>query len=184
MFSSMEQREELQDDQSRDRNHSGQIDEDNFDGEDNEDQYDEEGEDYEYYHLSEDELLGHKKPRCLKKLEEKLQTLMIEPKNPKLRVFHLILAFTFYVDVLMTSFLISNYTFQIGKPEEEDYLNHRVVFYYIILIEGIDIILSFFKIQVVDVVYINEPADVALQYVTGHFLTDLVSVLPYNLIWP
>jgi hypothetical protein len=36
---------------------------------------------------------------------------MIEPINRKLKIFHLILAITMYIDMFMTSLLIGNYRF-------------------------------------------------------------------------
>ena len=57
---------------------------------------------------------------------------MIDPDNKRLRTFHLLLALTFYVDVIVTSLMIGNYDFQIGQDTQ--YLNHRSVYYYIILI--------------------------------------------------
>lgn len=57
---------------------------------------------------------------------------MIDPKNPKLKKFHLLVSLTLYMDFLMTSFIVGNYNFQIGKDPR--FLSHEKIFAYIIII--------------------------------------------------
>lgn len=109
---------------------------------------------------------------------------MIDPKNLKLNLFHLILTIVFYVDVVMTCFLISNYYYQRGVDGYENYMNHVNIFHLINAIEGIDIVLNFFKIHKIDIVEINDPFEIALKYLEGEFWLDIVSVIPYNMYWP
>lgn len=54
---------------------------------------------------------AYKKPSCMNKIQTMLKNLMIEPKNRKLRNFHLLLAICFYIDFFLTGFLIGNYPF-------------------------------------------------------------------------
>lgn len=127
------------------------------------------------------------KPNCLskglKKIKQKIkEDYMIDPDNKKLRTFHLLLALTFYVDIIMTSLMIGNYDFQIGNDKE--YLNHQSVYYCIIMIQSIDIALNFIKIQVVDINKVDEPGEVAAQYLKGPFTSDVIAVFPYNIFYP
>lgn len=108
-----------------------------------------------------------------------MENYMIEPQNRKLKIFHLILSVTMYVDICMTSLLIGNYRFQIG--EQDEYLNHYSVYTYIIIIQVTDIFLNFFKIQIIEVSQEKDPAIIAQNYARGHLLTDLVSAFPYNI---
>lgn len=57
---------------------------------------------------------------------------MIDPDNKKLRAFHMVVALSFYIDVIVTSLMIGNYDYQIGN--NPDYLNHLDIYYIIILI--------------------------------------------------
>jgi len=121
--------------------------------------------------------------KCLKKIKQKIkEDYMIDPDNKKLRTFHLLLALTFYVDIIMTSLMIGNYDFQIGNDKE--YLNHQSVYYCIIMIQSIDIALNFIKIQVVDINKVDEPGEVAAQYLKGPFTSDVIAVFPYNIFYP
>jgi hypothetical protein len=45
-------------------------------------------------------------------------------------------------------------------------------------------LLNFFKVQVIDVREIRDPCKVALNYLKGSFLFDVISVLPYTIINP
>ena len=68
---------------------------------------------------------------------------MIEPENKKLRYFHIILALSFYVDIFVTSLLFANYEYQQGRDHE--FFNNHTIYMYIIGLQIINIILSFFK---------------------------------------
>ena len=43
---------------------------------------------------------------------------MIEPNSRKLKNFHLVVACALYMDFFLTGFILSNYKFLIGDPEE------------------------------------------------------------------
>ena len=105
---------------------------------------------------------------------------MIEPQNRKLKFFHILLALTMYVDMFMTSLLIGNYRYQIG--EQEEFLNHFEVYSYIVVIQATDILLNFFKIQIIEVTQEKDPGNIAIYYLKSHFITDVISVIPYNVL--
>jgi len=44
--------------------------------------------------------------------------------------------------------MIGNYKFIIGK--DEDFLNHKTLYTYIIIIQASDILLNFFKIEIIN----------------------------------
>lgn len=46
---------------------------------------------------------------CMTRFKEKMVMFMIPPDNKKLRVFHIILAIIFYIDIIMTSLMMGNY---------------------------------------------------------------------------
>lgn len=75
------------------------------------------------------------------------KNLMIEPKNRKLRNFHLVLAISFYLDFFLTGFIIGNYAF-LHNPDhaEDDFLYHENVYLFVIFVQATDILLNFFKI--------------------------------------
>ena len=105
---------------------------------------------------------------------------MIDPENKRLILFHLIVSLTFYVDIFVTSLLIANYNFYLGLDSEKEFLNHRVVYNYIIGIQGIDILLNFFKIQKIDTSKVDDPCVIFKTYISGPFIFDVISILPYN----
>jgi len=110
---------------------------------------------------------------------------MIEPRNRKLRNFHLLLAVCFYIDFFLTGFIIGNYPFLEKQDQgDPDFLYHRNMYFLIILVQSTDILLNFFKIQTADVKEIREPSSVAINYLKSSFLTDFISVLPYSVINP
>ena len=105
---------------------------------------------------------------------------MIPPGHKKLQYFHMVVALALYFDFFMTCFLMGNYYFM--KTEDfPNFLNHIQIFNWVMLIQVSDIILNFFKIQVIDVEHIIEPKEVGSNYLRGYFLIDVVSVLPYNI---
>jgi hypothetical protein len=75
---------------------------------------------------------------------------MIPPGHKKLQIFHLLVALALYVDYFMTCFIMGNYNFQ-KSDIDTNFMNHRQVMNWVILMQCSDIILNFFKIQVVDV---------------------------------
>jgi len=52
----------------------------------------------------------------------------------------------FVVDFFLTGFVLANHALLRGEPSEADFLSHRSVYTVIILVQGIDIVLNFFKI--------------------------------------
>lgn len=89
-------------------------------------------------------------------------------------------ALAMYVDVFVTSLLIGNYRFQTEEPEYEEFMNHRQVYTGMLVINGLDILLNFFKTQIVDVETLNTPKDIASHYIKDNFVTDIISAYPYN----
>ena len=109
---------------------------------------------------------------------------MIEPKNKKLSNFHLLVAICFYLDFFMTGFIIGNYEFLHGTYPDENFLNHKQFYFFVIVVQAIDILLNFFKIQTIDVKEIWEPSVVAKNYLKESFITDCIALMPYNTIYP
>lgn len=109
---------------------------------------------------------------------------MIPPKEKKLKYFHLLVACCLYVDFFMTGFILGNYDFLQGKESEKNFIYHSNIYVFIILVQGLDIFLNFFKIQIQDVKEIKEPGDVAIRYIKGSFITDCIAVVPYSVINP
>ena len=105
---------------------------------------------------------------------------MIDPSNTKLKKFHLLVSFSYYFDFILTSFLVGNYEFQMER--QSDFMNHETIFMYIIVIQGLDIILNFFKIKMIDVKIINDPITIGKNYILGEFIFDVVAVLPWSTI--
>ena len=88
-------------------------------------------------------------------------------ENKKLQIFHLIVACCFYVDFFMTGFIISNYEFLTikekndtfldlsvflnehdttlvrGKSKINDFMDHEIIYSYIIFIQFLDICMNF-----------------------------------------
>jgi hypothetical protein len=54
----------------------------------------------------------------------------------------------------MSSFIMGNYRFQVGTADP-DFLNHRNIFLLLIIIQGVDIFLTFFKILKIDVIRVD-----------------------------
>jgi len=106
---------------------------------------------------------------------------MIKPTNKRLKTFHLIVSLTLYFDFFMTCMVIGNYRFFYGLDEPE-FLSHQDLFNVIIVIEAIDTFLTFFKIQIGEAVWIEDPIVVAKSYLLGDFIFDAVSLLPWTII--
>jgi len=81
--------------------------------------------------------------------------------------------------------IIGNYRFT-HKLEgyDPDFVNHESVYKVIFAIQTIDIILNLFKIPIIEGDEISDPYEVAVRYVGGSFILDLVAVMPYNTIKP
>ena len=80
------------------------------------------------------------------KIKQRWRNLMISPGNRRLGNFHLCVASLFVVDFFLTGFVLANHALLRGEPSEADFLSHRSVYTVIILVQGIDIVLNFFKI--------------------------------------
>ena len=64
---------------------------------------------------------------------------MIEPTNPKLKFFHLLVALTSYLDFYMIGFLLGNYEFMkyeghFANGEIYNWMHHRQIYMVITLI--------------------------------------------------
>ena len=82
----------------------------------------------------------------------------------------------------MPYLVFGNYHFP--EEGEDDFLNQRQYYFFIIIIQTSDIVLNFFKIQTVDVRQINDPVELARNYIVGQFASDLIAVLPWSVIYP
>lgn len=89
-----------------------------------------------------------------------------------------------YMDFFLTGFILSNYKFLIGDPDMHNFLNHETLYTFITIVQVTDIVLTFFKIQIVDVKEIREPITVALNYLKGSFILDVIAVVPYSIYDP
>ena len=87
-----------------------------------------------------------------------------------------------YMDFFITTFILGNYKFQIG--ENPHFLKHEQVYLFIIGIQVLDIVLNFFKIQIVDVRTVRDPVELAKYYITGQFISDVIACLPWSVIKP
>ena len=109
---------------------------------------------------------------------------MIEPNSRKLKNFHLVVACALYMDFFLTGFILSNYKFLVGDPDTREFLNHDTLYTFITIVQVTDIVLNFFKIQIVDVKEIREPITVAVNYLRGSFFLDVIAVVPYSIYNP
>lgn len=105
---------------------------------------------------------------------------MIEPSNKKLQSFHFILSLSFYLDVSLTCLCIANWEFR--KNRDENFLNHSATFGFVVIMQLFEIILRFFEIEIVEIMRYERPDEIAYRYVfSWDFVTDVISVVPYNL---
>jgi hypothetical protein len=80
---------------------------------------------------------------------------------------------------------MGNYLFQIGEYHDKNFLGHNSVFVYLILIQGFDMFLTFFKIVKVEGMKPEtDPKQIIINYLKLEFYLDFVSVLPWNTIRP
>ena len=78
-----------------------------------------------------------KEPNLCQKIGKKLDKFMIKPDHKKLKIFHIILAFSLFIDIFITSFLIGNYNMFIDEsnsPEHSDFLLHEEIYTYLMII--------------------------------------------------
>ena len=78
-----------------------------------------------------------------------LSKYTIPPDNSRLKKFQLLVNLSLYLDFAYTSLLMGNYLFQIGEYDP-NFMSHHSVFVYLILVQGIDIFLTFFKVVKVE----------------------------------
>ena len=132
----------------------------------------------QYQNLSEVDLV--KNMNCFQIFEFKLfkyyQRLLVYPDNKRLRYFHLVVSLTLFLDFYLTGLIMGNYLFIIGQ--QESFVNHDSNYIYICIIQGIDIILNFFKGQCR-----MKAKDIFLNYIKGNFITDLIAFVPYSMIY-
>ena len=71
-------------------------------------------------------------------LEEKIinfiNNQMIRPDNPRLINFRILVTFAWILDYGLTTFLMSNYWFQRGDADYSNFLYHKELFYYVMII--------------------------------------------------
>lgn len=68
----------------------------------------------------------------ISRCSEKMNRFMIKPTNRKLKMFHLLVSVTLYVDITVTGFILGNYRFQIG--EDVNFLEHEKIYTMIIVV--------------------------------------------------
>ena len=107
---------------------------------------------------------------------------MISPTNRKLKMFHLLVSTTVYIDFCMTGFILGNYRFQIG--EDPNFLDHDKVYTLIMIVQITDIVLNFFKMQVIELRLEKNPWTVAYDYIRGQLVSDIIACLPWSVIKP
>ena len=115
-----------------------------------------------------------------RRVKEAIKKYLIEPNNRKLKYFHLLVAICLIWDFLLTCFIMSNYRFHLGR--EQDFLNHSNHYVLICLIQGLDIILNFLKIEINSQKKIDDPKELFENYLKGSFITDCIAVFPYSVV--
>jgi len=63
-----------------------------------------------------------------------------------------------------------------------DFMEHESTFKYLNIIQAFDILLTFFKVMKIDVIYIDNPNEIAMNYLTGQFMFDVVSTIPWSMV--
>lgn len=117
-------------------------------------------------------------PNCLQKINNRLTTYMFDPNSKKMKFLIVSIFFTFQFDIFITSLLIGNYHFQTGQ--DQDYLGHQTIYFYINIIYIADIFSSFFKHTVIDPEDKEMFSTVAWRYFKVDFWLDIITILPYN----
>ena len=117
----------------------------------------------------------------MERVFEQYKNLMIKRDNRKLKNFHLLVALTLYADFFITAWIIGNYEFLLQvEGYDEDFMDHRLKYTFIVFIQIIDIILNFFKMPLVDGKEIKDPTQVYQQYLKGPIVLDIIAAIPYN----
>lgn len=111
-----------------------------------------------------------------------MNSYMLDQSNQRMKLFHLLTTLVVYMDFFLTSLMIGNYKFI--KGEDPDFMGYSSSYSMIITIQSTDIILNFFKIQIIEVKPITEFSACAMIYLQGHFVTDVISTLPWHSIHP
>lgn len=70
---------------------------------------------------------------------------LIDPRNKKLKYFHLIVAVTLFFDFIITGLIMSNYLYMSGI--QNDYMDQDSKYFYICFVQILDIFLNFFKMR-------------------------------------
>ena len=96
----------------------------------------------------------------------KWRKYLIEPSNSKLKKFHLLASISLFIDFFLTCFILGNYKFQIGE-DDPNFMNHEAMYWYLNIILGLDIFLTFFKQLKIDVIIIDDPKEIAWSYISG-----------------
>lgn len=118
-------------------------------------------------------------------LSMRLKKYMIPPGHRRLKLYHEIVSVAIFADIIISSYILGNYEFQLDPSKYENFMNYEEWYFFINAIEGIDIVLTFFKIQMVDgVIKFNDPLSVASQYFFPMFFIDILSIIPYNTNYP
>ena len=121
----------------------------------------------------------------IKKLEQSYSQRLIDPQNKKLKYFHLIVSIVLFWDFFLTSFIIGNYKFYFDEKERTEgvFKNHVSNYQYICIIQSLDIILNFFKIEEMKQL-VETPFKLGELYLKGNFVADVIAVIPYSAFNP
>lgn len=91
-------------------------------------------------------------------------------------------AITLFYDFFLTGMIMGNYRFL--KGEDKNFMNQQFHYKLICVVQIIDIVLNFFKIESGWRRKRINPFRVFFAYVTGSFIPDVVAVIPYSMINP
>lgn len=85
----------------------------------------------------------------IRRIEKWYREKLIEPQNKKLKIFHLVVSVTLFFDFFLTSFILGNYKFYFDIEERQSgvFGNHETLYKFICAIQGMDILLNFFKVE-------------------------------------
>lgn len=97
----------------------------------------------------------------------------------------MIVAICLLADTFLTGVTLSNQAKKVDPSETSTELIDEKSWYLVIcLIQTIDIILNFFKIEITPTSKIDKPRLLFYNYISRGFVMDAVAVIPYSLLGP
>lgn len=135
-------------------------------------------------YMSVDErIMANARYKCFAYLEIKIlkyyQKMLIEPNNKRLKWFHLGVAISLVCDFLLSGFIFSNYDFHMHQ-ENNEFLDHRDIYFFICWIQAMEIFLNFLKIEISPTRRIDDPLELFENYIKGSFIVDVIAMFPYS----